>query len=334
LGWEVKGLKIIFYNQSKYRAYEKMKGDPKIWVKESERSANQTIILRDISDTVLLYEIFENRFNDVMHKAKKEWEDKVNEYKNLQKDWDSVDPVKKKEYKNYFIQCKKEVHDTLELIDFKYTLYHNRWQELRSLADYEKDNYHDIPNLHSLTDDQITDLLIGRAVQEQKEFCHFLNHISKCFNRICSVGHICRDLGVQPRSYPINMTRKLIISELLSPKKVGLIIGPIKTKERGLQKVIEMKDKTQALLDTLRATILCKDPVVPLIIIEHMRNEGKLTRVKNKTAPTEGYKCVHINFCMGKKPRTIYELQIVFKEYYDLQKKDHDYYEIIRTFSD
>jgi len=56
-----------------------------------------------------------------------------------------------------------------------------------------------------------------------------------------------------------------------------------------------------------------------------------LTRVKNKTGTFEEYKCVHINFCMEGDWRTIYELQIVFEEYYELQKKDHDYYELIRV---
>jgi len=237
---------------------------------------------------------------------------------------------KKLEYKNYFINCKKEVHDTLELIDFKYTLFHHRWQELRVMPDYEKDNYHDIPNVNSLTDEEITDLLLERCLKEEKEFSDFLQNIADNFNRIASTPHICRDLGVKPRYYPINMTRKLMISELINTNKVELKIGPIKKRDRGLVKVQEMEDKTQALLDTLRATILCKDPSVPLIIIEHLLNNGKLTRVKNKTAPTEGYKCVHVNFYLGK-PRTIYELQILFHEYYDLQKKDHDYYEIIRT---
>jgi len=77
---------------------------------------------------------------------------------------------KKLEYKNYFINCKNSVHDTLELIDFKYTLYHGRWQELRAMPDWTQNNYHEIPFLEKLSDEDITDLLLGRAVQEEQEF--------------------------------------------------------------------------------------------------------------------------------------------------------------------
>jgi hypothetical protein len=329
LGWNVKILKIVFYNSSKYRAYEKALHDPKIYVTESDRSANQANIRRDIGDTAILYEIFENKYKEVMHLVETEWEDKVKEYNQLK---DTLSDDKKKQYKEYFIHCKKEVHDTLELIDYKYTLYHTRWQELRNYPDFDEDNFHQIPGVESLTDEQITDLLIGRAEQEFKEFKKTLKKITHSINRLVSIKQVCEDLGVKPRYYPLNMTRKLNPFEILKPTKIELLIGPIKKRDRGLVKVVETKDKTTALLDALRATIKCRDPVVPLMVIEHLQNQGKLTRVKNKTAPTEGYKAVHINFCMGKEPRTIYELQIVFQEYYDLQKKDHDYYEIIRTF--
>jgi len=127
------------------------------------------------------------------------------------------------------------------------------------------------------------------------------------------------------------MTRYFDVKEHHNKEKVHLKVGPLKTYDRGLQKVIETKDKTGALLDVLRATILCKDPVVPLLVIEYLEDQGMLTRVKNKTGPFEEYKCMHINFTVPGKYRTIYELQIVFEEYYELQKMDHDYYEIIRV---
>jgi len=329
LGWNVSGLKIVFHNQSKYRAYEKSFSEKMIYVFESDRNANQENIRRDVGDSSVLFDIFQQKYEEVMRLAKTEWENKVIEYNKLK---DTLNDDQKKQYKEYFIDCKKKVHDTLELIDFKYTLYHNRWQELRLLKDFDKDNFHDIPHLENLNDEQITDVLLGRAVEEEKEFTKVLEKIKESLNRVASITSVCNDLGVKPRYYPLNMTRKMNVKELLNPHKVDLLIGPIKKRDRGLVKVGETKDKTTALLDTLRATIKCRDPVVPLIVIEYLQNHGMLTRVKNKTAPTEPYKAVHINFCLGNKPRTIYELQIVFQEYYDLQKKDHDYYEIIRTF--
>jgi len=298
-------------------------------VTEADRSSSQVNIRKEISDMAALYQIFENKFQEVMKLAETEWKEKVIEYNQLK---ETLNDEQKKQYKELFVHYKKEVHDTLELIDFKYTLYHNRWQELRIFPDFEKDNFHDIPGVESLSDEQITDLLIGRAIEEEQEFTKLLKKIVKIFNRHASITHICQDLGVKPRYYPLNMTRRVNPMELLNTKKVVLLIGPIKKRDRGLVKVEETKVKTTALLDALRATIKCKDPVIPLIVIEYLQKEGKLTRVKNKTAHTEPYKAVHINFCLGKKPRTIYELQIVFQEYYDLQQKDHDFYEIIRTF--
>jgi len=263
-----------------------------------------------------------------MQKAKGEWHDKVEEYQHTKS---SLNPEQKEVYKNYFIKCKNAVHDTLELIDFKYTLYHHRWQELRAMPDYQNNNRHELPD--NLSDpDKITDLLLDRAKKEQEEFEKTLKKICKRFNALTSTSSLCTKLGIAPRYYPLNMTRKLDVLEMVNRNKVEVRFGPLKTKDRGLVKVIETPDKTEALLDTLRATILCKDPVVPLMIVDHLRATGKLTRVKNKTAPTEPFKCVHLNLCLGTSPRTIYELQIMFEEYFDLQKKDHDYYEIVRTF--
>jgi len=154
---------------------------------------------------------------------------------------------------------------------------------------------------------------------------HTINHST-------TVKQLCETLSIESRYYPINMMRKFIYDELWNTQKVVLKVGPIKTKDRGLQKVIETKDKSTALLDTLRATILCKDPVIPLLVIEHLKGTGRLTRVKNKCLPKEEYKCIHINFALGEEGyRSIYELQIVFQEYFDLQKKDHEYYEILRV---
>jgi len=329
IGWKVSSLKFVFLNESKYRAYEKNKGDHEIFVTESDRSANQDIIKKDILDTAVLSQIFEEKYEEVMNLVKTTWADKVEEYKQKEK---VLDDTEKQYYLKEFKGYKKEVATTLRLIDYKYTLYHDRWTELLHYQDFEENNFHEIPDVQSLTDEEITHLLIDRATKEEKLFSEFITQLSDSLNRRVSTAKICRDLKVKIRYYPLNMTRKLILKEMVS-QKAEKLIGPIKLYERGLVKVKEMDNKTQALLDTLRATILCRDPVVPLIIIEHLRNTGKLTRVKNKMAPGGDYKCIHINFCMGTSPRTIYELQVVFKEYYDLQKKDHDYYEIIRKFN-
>jgi len=63
-----------------------------------------------------------------MRKTDHEWKDKVNEYKALDKS--KLDPANKEYYKKEFRGYKREVHDTLELVDFKYTLYHDRWLKL------------------------------------------------------------------------------------------------------------------------------------------------------------------------------------------------------------
>jgi len=248
-------------------------------------------------------------------------------------DKSKLDPAKKEYYKKEFRGYKREVHDTLELVDFKYTLYHDRWLKLSTYEDYQFNNTHEFLNLGSLSDEQITDDLLSRGKRDMKPFTDFLTKLVEDFNESPTIRELCKDkLDLSSKHYyPINMMRKFVLSELQNKDKVHLKIGPLKTKDRGLQKVIETKDKTTALLDVLRATILCKDPVIPLIVIEYLDEQGMLTRVKNKTGPFEEYKCVHINFCMEGDFRTIYELQIVFEEYYELQKKDHDYYELIRV---
>jgi len=265
-----------------------------------------------------------------MEKTNTTWADKVKEYQ--AQDKSTLSPDHKNEYKEYFKTCKKTVHDTLEFVDFRYNLYEERWQQLLHFKDFQEKNFHEIPNLASLNDEEITDQLLTRAVNDQQAFTNLLNDLADKINHSDSILKLCQNLGVEASFYyPLNMMKKFIYDELFNTEKVILKIGPLKTKDRGLQKVIETKDKTIALLDTLRATILCKDPVIPLLIIKYLHQTGRLTRVKNKTAPAEEYKCIHINFGLGQDHRTIYELQIVFSEYYDLQKKDHDYYELIRV---
>jgi len=306
------------------------RGKKKVYVVEADRSPEEAIILSDVMDTEELREKFESKYNDVMRKADHEWKAKVNEYHALDKS--KLEPAKKEEYKKEFKSYKREVHDTLELVDFKYTLYHDRWLKLTNYKDYQFNNYHEIPNLSKMNDDQITDELIHRANSDYEAFSHYLKELTKNINEAATIIDLCESLELDSGFYyPINMMRKFVFSELKKTDKATLKIGPVKTKDRGLQKVIETKDKTTALLDTLRATILCKDPLVALLVIEYLEEQGRLTRVKNKTSPIEEYKCVHMNFTMPGEWRTIYELQIVFEEYYELQKKDHDYYELIRV---
>jgi len=299
---------------------KKKSGDSTILVTESDRSANHTIIKNDIMDTAILVQIFEKKYEEVWKLAESTWHDRVEEYNKIK---DSLQEEQQIEYYHLFSHYKKEVMSTLQLIAYKYTLYHDRWEELIHFPDYEKDNYNDIDE--SMTDEEAVEVLIGRGHIEEESFKNLLNQIANTFNQIASTAHICKDLGVKPRYYPINLTRKLRIKEILNPSKVNLIIGPLKKRERALEKFKPVNSepviRNRALLDTLRASILCKDPIVPLIIIEHLRNTGKLTRVKNKMQPNESYKCMHVNFCLGNTPRTIYELQIIFDEYYYRQKK-------------
>jgi hypothetical protein len=332
IGWTVKALKIIYCNDQPHRAYWKTRGDPDIFLIEATRNTEVESIKADIHDTTILFNIFRQKFDTVMHNAKTIWNDKILEYRALDKS--KITQDQKNEYKAFFKNCKKEVHDTLEYMDLKYSLYHDRWIKLSSYKDYQdtEKNFHEILNLWCLSDEQITDLLLQRAANDEQRFKDVLNNIVDTINKSTSINHLCAALGASLHYYhPVNMMRKFIWGELFNNQKCKLLVGPLKTKDRGLVKVKETKDKTIALLDTLRATILCVDPVVPLIIIDHLKQTGRLTRVKNKTGRAEEYKCIHINFTLGGQFRTIYELQIVFEEYYDLQKKDHDYYEIIRV---
>jgi len=202
---------------------------------------------------------------------------------------------------------------------------------LVSFEDLHHKSHHDIPKLETLTDDNIVDLLLNRAKHDEREFTSLLTKIVEVLNTTPTIKEICHKFEIESRYYPLNMAR-FFDKDTLSNEKVSLKVGPIKTRERGIVKVKDEKDKTGALLDALRATILCRDPTVPIIIIEYLRKIGKLTRVKNKTHPSAPYKCVHINFALGEAgKRTIYELQIVLEEYYELQKKDHDYYEVLRV---
>jgi len=212
-----------------------------------------------------------------VHNANTIWADKVNEYKSLDKS--TLDPAKKNEYKEYFKNCKKQVHDTLELIDFQYTLYHDRWLKLSTYKDVQTNNFHEIPNVGSLSDEEITDLLLSRAANDQQAFKDLLSNLAETINTSDSILNLCKALNLPPKFYhPINMMRRFVLKELDNSEKVELKVGPLKTKDRGLEKVKETSDKTLALLDTLRATILCKDPVVPLLIIEYLSNEGKTNK--------------------------------------------------------
>jgi hypothetical protein len=330
IGWKVKSLKIIYANPENHRAYWMKKGKKKIYVLEADRLPDENIILSDVLDAQELKDKFEAKYNEVMRKADNEWKEKLKEFHSLDKS--TLDPAKKEEYKKEFKSYKREVHDTLELVDFKYTLYHERWLKLSNYKDYQFNNYHEIPNLSKLNDEEVTDELISRGKRDMQPYTDFLTKMVKNINKATTIRQLCEKLDLDSDFYyPINMMRKFVFAEIKNTDKATLKIGPLKTKDRGLQKVIETKDKTTALLDVLRSTILCKDPVVPLLVIEYLEEQGMLTRVKNKTLPVEEYKCVHINFTMPGDWRTIYELQIVFEEYYELQKKDHDYYELIRV---
>jgi hypothetical protein len=299
-----------------------------VYVIESDRSSIVSRIRDAIRENQELLRLLESKYNAVMDKVNNEWAHKVNEYKAL--DPQTLTSEKKNEYMEYFKNCKKEVHNTLTLADYKYVLYEDRYFQLVNFDDYNNECYHEIPNLSDLNDEQITDLLLARAHKDKPRFEEILNFLLNSINGTPSIKNLCKILHIESRYYPINMTRSWDKNALVK-EKVTLKVGPIKTKDRGLQKVIETKDKTIALLDTLRATILCRDPSVPLIIMEYLKNEGLLSRLKNKTKPENEYKCVHINFSLGEKGhRTQYELQLIFEEYYELQKRDHEYYELIR----
>jgi len=245
---------------------------------------------------------------------------------------------KKEEYKKEFKSYKRQVHDTLQLVDFKYTLFHDRWSKLNNYKDYQFNNFHEMSQKTLASgDDNITKILLTRAQKQEKKFKKFLEDLAAHFNKAENTTELCCDklnlynYDTCDYYYPINIMRIFDMAEFKNEEKVHLKVGPLKTYDRGLVKVKETKDKTTALLDTLRATILCKDPVVALLVIKYLDKKGFLTRVKNKTGTYEEYKCVHINFTLPGKYRTIFELQIVFEEYYELQKMDHDYYEIIRV---
>jgi len=302
-----------------------------MYLAEAERSDEIDIILSDTQDNDAIKEEFTKRYDEVLRNASTEWKSKVEEYHSVKAD---LDPEKKEMYKNLFKGYKREVHDTLQLVDFKYTLYHDRWTKLSNYKDYQFNNYHEFSgDTSKMNDEEITKDLLTRAERDFPNFTSFLTDLVQHFNQAKTITEICND-RLQLYSnylYPINMMRIFDIDEFRNNEKVHLKIGPLKTFDRGLQKVKETKDKTTALLDTLRATILCKDPVVALLVIEFLEEQGMLTRVKNKTGPYEEYKCLHINFTLPAEYRTIYELQIVFEEYYELQKMDHDYYEIIRV---
>jgi len=321
-------VKMIFATELRHNAMLVRKG--KITLVEAERSAEEEAILADIADNDEIKEVFDQRYQEVKNKAAGEWKAKVEEFHKVKA---GLEPPQKEEYKKEFKGYKCEVHDTLQLVDFKYTLYYDRWAKLSNYKDYTFNNIHEYQeNLKA--DDDITKELLTRGAKDLPVFTKFLTDLANHFNEAKNIRELVEqrlELDDEFFYYPLNMTRYFDVKEYNNKEKLHLKIGPLKTYDRGLQKVIETKDKTGALLDVLRATILCSDPVVPLLVIEYLDEQGMLTRVKNKTGPFEEYKCVHINFTLPGEYRTIYELQVVFEEYYELQKMDHDYYEIIRV---
>jgi len=334
IGWPVKAVKIVFKTDFRHNAFSIKRGkksSSKVFLVETARSSEEEAILADIADNDDIKEIFESRYQDVKNRAAGEWKAKVEEYHRVKA---NLEPAQKEEYKKIFKGYKREVHDCLILVDFKYTLFHDRWAKLSALKDFTFNNLHEFQEDLGKTDDDITKELLARGARDQPFFTKLLNDLAEHFNENKNIRELVEErltLDSDFYYYPLNMTRYFDVKEHHNKEKVHLKVGPLKTYDRGLQKVIETKDKTGALLDVLRATILCKDPVVPLLVIEYLEDQGMLTRVKNKTGPFEEYKCMHINFTVPGKYRTIYELQIVFEEYYELQKMDHDYYEIIRV---
>jgi len=195
-------------------------------------------------------------------------------------------------------------------------------------------NYHSIKGICDLQDEEIVDILLNRATKFEQEFSDKLSGLCTSINTTSNIKSLSEALHiVQHFHYPINMMKRYNKQEQEKTDKVILMIGPIKTKERALQKVSETTDKKVALLDSLRATILCGDPVVVISIINYLKETDKsLTRIKNKSAPDEPYKCMHLNFSIGSgDERTIVELQILLKEYYELQKYEHKFYEVLRV---
>jgi len=335
IGWSVKNTKIIYANEQPHRAYYFTTNDKVVYVVESDRSPFVNITKESIKENVEVIKKFEEKYNDTWEKVNKEWHDKIDEYTVLlEKNLLSHD--QRREWIKFFQSCKDAVQQTLSLADIKYTIFNERYFQLVNFEDYTDKPYHDIsPKELELNDDEMTDLLISRARNDEAQFKALLNYLEEQINITPNIRELCHQLKIERRFYPINMQRNWDKNDYLNQKKVKLLVGPLKTKARGLQKVIETPDKKLALLDALRASILCKDPSVPIIVIEYLKNQGLLRRVKNKTKPTESYKCVHINLSLGEEGRrTIYELQIVFDEYWNLQKKDHDYYELIRVFKD
>jgi len=76
---------------------------------------------------------------------------------------------KKEEYKKEFKSYKRQVHDTLQLVDFKYTLFHDRWSKLNNYKDYQFNNFHEMSQKTLASgDDNITKILLTRAQKQEK----------------------------------------------------------------------------------------------------------------------------------------------------------------------
>ncbi|CAE7342062.1 unnamed protein product [Symbiodinium natans] len=129
---------------------------------------------------------------------------------------------------------------------------------------------------------------------------------------------------------------------------LGLLVAPIKSKERALAKIstdyqkdFDAGKKTEQPLaryvcDFLRATIYAADPFALAIAFHSLQERFKIVRVKNKFADTklkdEERTNILVNLWVeGKGMKQIGEVQFLMQEYLTAKSLQHMYYDVVRA---
>ncbi|CAE7208487.1 unnamed protein product [Symbiodinium natans] len=128
-------------------------------------------------------------------------------------------------------------------------------------------------------------------------------------------------------------------------KHLGLLVAPIKSKERALAKITEDYEKDEEkkerpsaryVCDFLRATIYASDPFALAIAFHTLKEHFEIVRVKNKFAndklPDEERTNILVNLWVeGKRGKQIAEVQFLMQEYLTAKSLQHMYYDVVRA---
>mmetsp|Transcript_34888 Transcript_34888/g.64989 ORF Transcript_34888/g.64989 Transcript_34888/m.64989 type:complete len:229 (+) Transcript_34888:127-813(+) len=152
-----------------------------------------------------------------------------------------------------------------------------------------------------------------------------------------------QDLRFEPSTHPLQPDS----SAAVLGEQVGLLVAPIKAKDRALAKIendyqVDFKaGKKQEmplaryLCDFLRATIFASDPFVLAVAFHKLKEHPEVVRVKNKfrdekTPETRTNILVNLWIRHGDEEQ-IGEVQFLLQDYLTAKSLQHLYYDVVRA---